>query len=483
MLHTSVTKLGQLKRHLSHIPTVREEMRTNLIRMMKEKKALFSELKGYEHTVIPQLINAIICGHTIMLLGERGQGKSRLIRSLTSFLDEYIPAVAGCPIHDNPYAPVCRDCRARLRREADDLEITWVPRDRRLVEKLATADVSTADLIGEVDPIRIAQGRTLDDESAIHFGLIPRANRGIFAINELPDLAEKIQVALFNVMEERDLQIKGFPVRLPLDLLVVATANPEDYTSRGKIITPLKDRFDAQVRTHYPRRRAIEIEIMEQEARSFPPGEYTCCIPPFIKEILAETSLQARSSPDISQHSGVSCRVSIRSYEAIMGSALRRSLLLAERTVVPRITDLEAIYPAIEGKLEIEYGGEDKQLPQIIDELVKRAIKLVFDEHCSLEKLSPVISSFNNGMGAEVSQLLPSPEYLEGLKNVPGLSDAVRSLVNPEDPAQVASAIEFVLEGLHLSNKLNKEIVNDTMIYRESTATAPAPGLRDKIKA
>jgi len=483
MMYTSITNRGQLKEHRAYIPTVREEMRTNLIRMMKEKTPLFSDLKGYEQTVIPQLINAIICGHTIMLLGERGQGKSKLIRSLTSFLDEYIPAIAGCPIHDNPYTPVCRDCRARLAREGDELEITWIARDRRLVEKLATADVSTADLIGEVDPIRIAQGRTLDDESAIHFGLIPRANRGIFAINELPDLAEKIQVSLFNVMEERDLQIKGFPVRLPLDLLVVATANPEDYTSRGKIITPLKDRFDAQVRTHYPRERKIEIDIMEQEARSLPPGGHSCFIPPFIKEILAETTLQARTSPDISQHSGVSCRITIRCFEALMGSALRRCLLLAEHRVVPRITDLDAIYPAIAGKLEIEYGGEDKQLSPIIDELVKRALKVVFDEHYAVDQLSPIISSFNNGIGAEVSQLLPSDEYMDGLKNVPGLYDAVRSLVNPEEPAEVASAIEFILEGLHLSNKLNKEIANEKLIYRQSPTKAAQPASKEKVTA
>ena len=466
MRMSKIQKLGELKKKTSRIPSVREEMRRNLISMMKEQKPLFQELKGYDNTVIPQVINAIMCGHNIIFLGERGQGKSKLIRSLTDFLDEFVPAVSGCAIHDNPFEPVCAECKKRSASLGDDLPIAWIPRDMRLVEKLATSDVSTADLIGEVDPIRIAEGRTLDDETAIHFGLVPRANRGIFAVNELPDLAEKIQVALFNVMEERDLQIKGFPVRLPLDILVVATANPEDYTSRGRIITPLKDRFDTQIKTHYPQDRKIEIEIMEQEARLSSSDTLEIHVPLFIKDILAEMTIQARTSPDISQHSGVSCRATIRSFEAIMGSAFQRCLELGEKKLVPRITDIESTFPAIEGKLELEYGGKDKKTSEIVEELARRAVKVVFDERFNVEDLSPLVDSFNNGIGAEVSQLIPSKEYMDGLKNVPGLKEAVKSLVDPEDPSEASSAIEFILEGLHLSNKLNREVVAGTRIYK-----------------
>ncbi len=461
-----VKKLADLKKSYFHIPTVREEMRTNLIRMLTNKESLFKNLKGYDDTVIPQIINAVMCGHNMIILGERGQGKSRIIRGLVDLLDEFIPAIAGCPIHDNPYKPICATCKKNIEVYGDELPIEWIPRDRRFIEKLATSDVSTADLIGEVDPIKIAEGRTLDDETSIHFGLVPRANRGIFAINELPDLSEKIQVALFNIMEERDLQIKGFPVRLPLDILIVASANPEDYTSRGRIITPLKDRFDAQIKTHYPKTRSIEIEIMEQEARPIVLNGLKVKVPHFIKEILAEITLQARNSPDISQHSGVSCRATIRSYEAILGTALRRCLELGESTVVPRITDIEATFPAIAGKFELEYGSTDHKEHEVVEELARRATKVVFDERFKLEELSPVIDAFNNGIGAVVSSSIPSQEYVDGLKNIPGLSAAVNSLVNVDCQAEAASAIEFILEGLHLSNKLNKEVLNGRIIYK-----------------
>jgi len=463
-----ITTLGDLRKQTTSIPPIREEMRANMMRMLQEKRPLFQDLKGYDATVIPQVMNAVVCGHNIIILGERGQGKSRLIRNLVNLLDEYIPAIDGCPIHDNPFAPVCTDCKQKAADLGDGLPIAWIPRNRRLVEKLATSDVSTADLVGEVDPIRIAQGRTLDDESAIHFGLVPRANRGIFAINEIPDLAEKIQVAFFNIMEERDLQIKGFPVRLPLDIMVVATANPEDYTSRGRIITPLKDRFDVQIRTHYPDNRAFEIAIMEQEARISSFDGLEVYVPPFIKEILAELTLQARTSPDISQHSGVSCRISIRSFEAIIGSAVRRCLALGEKKIVPRITDITSTFPAIAGKLELEYGGQDKNESDIVDDLAKRAIKIVFDERFSEEGLAPIVDSFNNGIGAEVSQHMASGEYMDGLNNVPGMSEALHGVADLDEPAQAASAIEFVLEGLHLSNKLNRDVVDGTMTYKKA---------------
>jgi magnesium chelatase subunit I len=458
--------LGELRKHVPRLPDVREEMRMNLIGKLDRKEPLFPGLIGYDETVMPGLINAILCGHNIIFLGERGQGKSKIIRGMMEFLDEEIPAIAGCPVNDDPFRPICVDCKKRLSELGDDLPLTYIPRDRRLVEKLATSDVSTADLIGEVDPIKISQGRTLDDESAIHVGLVPRAHRGIFAVNELPDLAEKIQVAFFNIMEENDFQIKGFPVRLPLDILIVATANPEDYTSRGRIITPLKDRFDVQLRTHYPLEQKYEIEIMDQEVRHPNLEGLESYVPQFIKEILAEISFQARSSPEISQHSGVSCRISIRSYESIMGSALRRCLELREKKAVPRITDLELTFPAIIGKLELEYEVAERNDGEIVENLTKRAIKVVFDEHFKVEELSSIVDSFQNGVGAEVSRFLPSAEYMDGYEVIPGMKKAVETLVDPDNPPEASSAMEFILEGLHLSNQLNKEMTDKGMVYK-----------------
>lgn len=461
-----VQTFGELKKQFTRLPTVREEMQENLIQKLRKNEPIFPELIGYDDTVLPELANAILCGHNMIILGERGQGKSRIIRSMVDFLDEEIPAIDGCPIHDNPFDPICTDCKKKKNDMGDALPIVYIPRDRRLIEKLATSDVSTADLIGEVDPIKIAEGRNLDDESAVHFGLIPRAHRSIFAINELPDLAEKIQVAFFNVMEENDFQIKGFPVRLPLDILVVATANPEDYTNRGRIITPLKDRFDVQIRTHYPLKKEYEIEIMEQETRKLELHGMETYVPPFIKEILTEITFQARNSSDINQHSGVSCRVSIRSYESIMGSAFRRSLHLGEKRAVPRITDIESTFPAILGKLEPEYEAVESGEEQLIEDLTRRAIKVVFDDHFNVEALSSIIGSFQNGMSAQVSQHQPSTVYMEGLKIIPGMKEAIQALVNPENPDEASSAIEFVLEGLHLSNKLNCEVTTEGMIYK-----------------
>ncbi|MCJ7774592.1 MAG: hypothetical protein MUP22_15815 [Desulfobacterales bacterium] len=458
--------LGELKKLFARLPTVREEMRANLVNKLKKKERIFPDLIGYDDTVLPDLVNAILCGHNIIILGERGQGKSRIIRSMTDFLDEEIPAIEGCPIHDNPFDPICTDCIKKRNKMGDALPIAYIPKDRRLIEKLATSDVSTADLIGEVDPIKIAEGRTLDDESAVHFGLIPRAHRSIFAINELPDLAEKIQVAFFNVMEESDFQIKGFPVRLPLDILVVATANPEDYTNRGRIITPLKDRFDVQIRTHYPLKKEYEIEIMEQEIQKPDLDGLETYVPLFIKEILAEITFQARNSPDINQHSGVSCRVSIRSYEAIIGSALRRSLQLGEKKAVPRITDIESTFPAISGKLEPEYEAGESGEDQLVEDIARRAVKVVFDEHFKVEDLLSIVGSFQNGMSAQISQHQPSDVYMEGLKIIPGMKEAIQTLVDPDNPPEASSAIEFVLEGLHLSNKLNCEVTNEGMIYK-----------------
>lgn len=466
MANRKAQTLGELKRQTTRLPDVREEMRANLVRKLGAKEHLFPGIIGYEDTVLPGLINAVLCGHNIILLGERGQGKSRIIRNMLQFLDEETPAVAGCPIHDDPFRPVCSECRKMAEEMGDQLPLAYIPKERRLVEKLATSDVSTADLIGDVDPIKVARGRTLDDEGAIHFGLVPRAHRGIFAVNELPDLAEKIQVAFFNIMEENDLQIKGFPVRLPLDVFIIATANPEDYTSRGRIITPLKDRFDVQLRTHYPRQRGAEITIMEQEARLLPTERQETRVPPFIKEILAEVTFQARKSPEINQHSGVSCRVSIRSYEAIVGSAVRRCLLLDEGKAVPRMTDMEAIYPAIGGKLELEYEVSDHKGEEIMEDLVRCATKVVFDEHFALDDLAAVCDTFQQGLSARVSASMPSADYLDGFEVMPGLREAVSTLADPDSPPEAAAAIEFILEGLHLSNKLNRQVEEGAIVYK-----------------
>jgi magnesium chelatase subunit I len=457
--------LGELKKLFTRLPDVREEMRTNLIRKLKNREPLFPGLIGYDDTVLPDLINAILCGHNIILLGERGQGKSRIIRSMVHFLDDAMPVVAGCPIHDNPFEPICLDCKEKLAEMGDALPVSYVPRDRRLIEKLATSDVSTADLIGEVDPIKIAQGRTLDDEAAIHFGLVPRAHRSIFAINELPDLAEKIQVAFFNIMEENDIQIKGFPVRLPLDIFIIATANPEDYTNRGRIITPLKDRFDVQIRTHFPRERRYEIEIMEQEMRNPELDGLKVRVPPFIKEILAEMTFQARRSPEINQHSGVSCRVSIRSCESIIGSALRRCFALGEDEAVPRITDMKSTYPAIAGKLELEYEAVDSTEADLVENLSRRAVKAVFDEHFRIDDLSSIVDSFQNGMTVEVSQAMSSQSYMDAMHAITGMKKALQSIIEPESAPEVSSAMEFILDGLHLSNKLNRDEKGEGLIY------------------
>lgn len=466
MLQKRPTTLGEIKQYVDHLPDVRTEMRRNLIRRLKNKAPIFPALIGYDETVQPALVNAILCGHNIILLGERGQGKSRIIRSMIDFLDEEMPAIAGCPIHDSPFDPICAECKRKLAEMGDALPLDYIPREKRLIEKLATSDVSTADLIGEVDPIKVARGRTLDDESTIHFGLLPRAHRSIFAVNELPDLAEKIQVGFFNIMEENDFQIKRFPVRLPLDIFIVATANPEDYTSRGRIITPLKDRFDVQIRTHYPLERKSEIRIMEQEARPLRVDGLKARVPEFIKEILAEITFQARRSPDINQHSGVSCRVSIRSYEAIVGSALRRSLESSEGKVVPRLTDIESTYPAIAGKMEMEYEAVENNQADVIVNLVKQAVKVVFDAHFELDQLTPIIASFENGVTAEISRSQASEDYLPAFDVIPGIKEAAGKLVNPAQPAEAAAAIEFILEGLHLSNKLNREVIEDRMVYK-----------------
>jgi magnesium chelatase subunit I len=346
------------------------------------------------------------------------------------------------------------------------LEIRWLHRDERYAEKLATPDVAVADLIGEVDPIKVAEGRHLADEETIHYGLIPRTNRGIFAVNELPDLTEKVQVGLFNLMEEKDVQIKGFKIRLPLDIVIVASANPEDYTSRGRIITPLKDRFDVQIRTHYPRSLEHEITIMEQEATDFPRGENVVYVPQFMKEIIAQVTMEARASNEINQSSGVSVRVSINNLESILSNAEKRALRLGEKEIVPRVSDLHALFASTSGKIELEYSGEDKREDDLVDRLVNRAVLKVFDRYFQLDSLKTTVAYFNEGGGVKVSDSMASAAYLEQQQKIPGLKEGLAALGIGNKPPQIASACEFILEGLHLHQKLNKEREGGRYTYR-----------------
>jgi len=423
---------------------------------MREGAPIFDGVLGYEDTVIPAVENALLCGHDLIFLGERGQAKTRMIRKLASLLDEWLPVVAGSEIHDDPFAPVSALARALVAERGDDCEIAWVHRDDRYVEKLATPDVSIADLIGDVDPVKVAEGRSLADEHTIHFGLIPRTHRGVFCINELPDLTEKVQVGLFNIMEERDVQVKGYRVRLPIDVLIVASANPEDYTSRGRIITPLKDRYAAQIRTHYPPTPELELGIVHQEARLPELDGIEVWVPPFMERIVAELTFAARHSPDVNQASGVSVRMSIANYETLVANAVRRALRTGEKEAVPRVSDLESVLASTCGKIELEYAGADRDETAVIRDLTRRATKLAFDEGCSLDVLDPVVSAFDEGWNVEVSSSMPSLEYLAGLDQIPALREAALRLSGGDTPARVASAVEFLLEGLHLSNRLNK---------------------------
>ena len=457
--------LGALRASGYKVLPIREELRKNLIASLEQGVALFPGIMGYEETVVPQLENAILSGHDIILLGERGQAKSRIIRSLTSLLDEWTPVIAGVEIPENPFAPISEQARLLIEELGDETPISWMHRDERYGEKLATPDITIADLIGEVDPIKVAEGRYLSDQLTIHFGLIPRTNRGIFAINELPDLAERIQVGLLNAMEERDIQIRGHKARLALDVFIVATANPEAYTNRGRIITPLKDRYGSQIRTHYPRSVEDEMLIIDQESSSPEREGYQVTVPLYMKEVIAEITRLARRSPDINQRSGVSVRASVADYEAMVSNAFRRAVRLGEREVVPRVSDLAFIKPSLEGKVEFE-TVEDAREDQIVDRLIQGAVVAVFNRHCSITDLEPVIAAFKSGISCETGEALPLSHYQQLLKQVDGLPEAMRQVTTDASPAVQAAAIELVLEGLHLNKRLNKDSVIGQSRYR-----------------
>ncbi|MCY4447643.1 MAG: magnesium chelatase [Chloroflexi bacterium] len=447
------------------VTSVRDELRRNLMSRLRSGEPVFPGIVGYEDTVIPQVENAILAGQDIILLGERGQAKSRMIRAMVELLDEEIPIVKGSEVNDDPLAPISRYAIELIEEEGDDTPIEWVGRDRRYGEKLATPDISIADLVGDVDPIRIAEGRYLSDELAIHYGLIPRTNRGIFCINELPDLAERIQVGLFNLMEERDVQIKGYLVRLSLDVLVVASANPEDYTNRGRIITPLKDRYGAQIRTHYPREIAQEISIMDVERNEFPGAEEPIVVPEYIKELIAEFTGLARKHPEINQRSGVSVRVSIANYETVAANALRRAISQGEGQAVPRITDFAFIIASTLGKVELETMEEGREA-KIVDELIKRALLNVFDRHFEPHELDELVVAFEAGQTFDTGVDLPSSVYLEEMGQLEGFAGALSKLGTGNSGPEAASAAEFVLEGLHLNRRLNRDQLEGRFRYR-----------------
>jgi magnesium chelatase subunit I len=460
-----VRTIGKLRASGYKPVSIKEELRRNLIDALRKKRDIFPGIIGYDDTVIPQIENAIISGQDIIFLGERGQAKSRLMRQLVSLLDEEVPVIQGCEINDDPLKPICRYCRDRVASEGDDTPVEWLPREERYGEKLATPDISIADLIGDVDPIKIAEGRYLSDELAIHYGLIPRTNRGIFCINELPDLAERLQVGLFNLMEERDIQIRGYRIRLPLDIFLVASANPEDYTNRGRIITPLKDRFGAQARTHYPTTIGQEITIMDMERRQFDDGQIESYVPDFMKEIIAEITHLGRKSPDINQRSGVSVRISIANYETILSNAIRRAVILGEKLAVPRITDLPHIHSSTASKIEME-GFEEAREDKIINDLTRKATLNVFNRHYRVHDLETLVGQFTEGFSVEVFDMMPAKAYVRNTKEVIGLLEAVKKVCDSERPEMIASATEFVLEGLHVNKRLNKSNQEGKTIYR-----------------
>ncbi|MDA2956337.1 MAG: sigma 54-interacting transcriptional regulator [Actinomycetota bacterium] len=466
-----ITTLGQLKASGWVSRSVKEEIRGNAVQRIRANEPLTASILGYDDTVMPQLQNALLAGHDIVFLGERGQGKTRIIRSLTGLLDEWMPIVAGSEINDDPYAPVSRHARDVIAEQGDATPIAWVHRDDRYGEKLATPDTSIADLIGEVDPIKVAEGRYLSDELTLHYGLVPRTNRGIFAINELPDLSERIQVGLLNVLEERDVQVRGYKIRLPLDVLLVASANPEDYTNRGRIITPLKDRFGSQIRTHYPLDVATEMEIVRQEARPATIGDVQVHYPAFMEEIVAQISHLARANANVSQRSGVSVRVSVSNHELLAANAVRRGLRAGETMVAPRVSDLEALVASTAGKIEIE-SVDDGREGAVFEQILRGAVLQVYKRRVSGDKTKELITAFESGTVVSTGEDVSSSELFGFAQQVPELQQLALSLLDGnESPASVASAVEFVLEGLHLAKRLNKDSAGARATYRSRTTT------------
>ena len=476
----SIETLGDLRRSGAPTRPVKQEIRDNLVRKLQAGETLFPGIIGFDETVVPQLVNAILSRHNFILLGLRGQAKSRILRGLTDLLDERIAVVPGCEIHDDPLQPICAACRARVAKEGDSMPIAWLTRDARYVEKLATPDVTIADMVGDIDPIKAAQaGLNLSDELTMHYGLLPRANRGIFAINELPDLAGKIQVGLFNILQEGDVQIKGYPIRLKLDVLLVFTANPEDYTARGKIITPLKDRIGSEIRTHYPVTRHNAMAITRQEAWTERLGARAVEIPAYVREVVEEVAFQARADRKIDKRSGVSQRLPITTLELVVSNAERRALANGEKLVVPRVTDIYAALPSITGKFELEYEGELRGAEQVARDLIRSAVGNVFVGMFDGVDTRTVVEWFDLGGTLPLADNTPASELLATTRGVQGLIELAGQVgVAPgSDPALLASAIDFVLEGLYAQKKISR---SDERGYSAAETSARRPARREE---
>lgn len=468
-------RLGEL-RSSGHVQrTVKSEIRDNLLTRLRSGADRFPGIVGFDGTVLPHLERALLAGHDVVLLGERGQGKTRLIRTLLGLLDEWTPVVAGCEINDHPYVPVCVRCQ-RLRDElGDDLPVAWKHRDERYGEKLATPDTSVGDLIGDIDPIKVAEGRTLGDPETVHYGLVPRTNRGIFSVNELPDLAERIQVSLLNVLEERDIQVRGYALRLPLDVLLVASANPEDYTNRGRIITPLKDRFGAEIRTHYPLSLDDELALVRQEATFSPDGERTggtdegsaaAALPDHLLEVIARFTQLVRDSPAVDARSGVSARFAIAGAETVVASAVRRAALADEEAPVARVCDLPPIVETLQGKVEFEVSEEGRE-QEVLEHLLRRATAETFRRRLGGSDLSGLLERFDEGETVESGELVAARELLGQVGPLSGLGLVMARLdMDGESPEHAAAALEFALEGLYLTRRLSKDSVPGKTVYR-----------------
>lgn len=462
--------LGALRAEGYQSRPVKEELRTNLVQKLKARQTLFPGIIGYDNTVIPQIINALLSRHDMIFLGLRGQAKSRIIRQLHSLLDDYIPIVAGSEINDDPYHPISKYARELLAQRGEETPIDWISPDERYKEKLATPDVTIADLIGDIDPIKAAKRRLdLSDEEAISFGLIPRSNRGIFAINELPDLSPKIQVGLFNIMQERDIQIRGYSIRLPLDVFLVYSANPQDYTNRGRIVTPLKDRIGSEIRTHYPLTREEGMAITDQEARINNRDGLEIIVPHFIKQIVEEIARAARENKDVEQSSGISARFSITCMENLISSAERRALMNGERVICPRAGDLIYMLPAMTGKMELSYSGEERGSEQVARRLIRQAVRVIFSEYFGHDDCQSTIDWFHEeNRSFMLHDSMPAAELINRAEPVRGLTGRVKAYLK-NDPIQrpevLASGIEFMLEGLFAHKRLSKTEMQGQVTY------------------
>jgi magnesium chelatase subunit I len=464
----AITTVGELRASGHAYRTVKEEIRHNLLSRMRAGQDRFPGIIGFGGTVLPHLERALLAGHDVILLGERGQGKTRLIRTIAGLLDEWTPTIAGCEINDHPYRPACARCVRLAAEQGDELPVTWRHASERYGEKLATPDTSVGDLIGDIDPVKVAEGRTLGDPETIHFGLVPRTNRGVFCLNELPDLAERIQVSLLNVLEERDIAVRGYALRLPLDLVLVASANPEDYTNRGRIITPLKDRFGAEIRTHYPLTLPDELALIRQESMvSWDGADPATVLPAHLVDVIARFTRLVRASPAVDARSGVSARFAIAAAESVAASAVRRAALTGEEQPVARVCDLPAVVSTLRGKVEFEVSEEGRET-EVLEHLLRRATAETFRATLGSADLSPLLAKFSDGGRVESSDLLPATDLLRRIGEVAGLAKIMERLGadGAESPGQAAAALEFALEGLYLMRRLSKDSADGSSVYR-----------------